>query len=106
MEKKLRDVVNLLEDKHAKDIEIFEMGAKHPLYDTVVIASVEVDRNLDAIISEFKEKEKNNLFEVKNFDIKNREWVIIDLYDIIVHIFVREARQFYSLEEVMAKYVS
>lgn len=106
MEKKLRDVVNLLEDKHAKDIEIFEMGAKHPLYDTVVIASVDVDRNMDAIISEFKEKEKNNLFEVKNFDIKNREWVIIDLYDIIVHIFVREARQFYSLEEVMAKYVN
>lgn len=105
MEQKLRDVLNLLEDKHAKDIEVFEMGAKHPLYDSVVIASVDVDRNLDAIINEFKAKEKDGFLEVKNFDDKNREWVIIDLYDIIVHIFVREARQYYSLEEVLAKYV-
>ena len=31
---------------------------------------------------------------------KNAEWIIIDFVDIVVHIFYRERREFYALEEL------
>jgi ribosome-associated protein len=31
---------------------------------------------------------------------KNSEWIIIDFVDIVVHIFYREKREFYALEEL------
>ncbi|MDF9866683.1 ribosome-associated protein [Bacilli bacterium PM5-3] len=105
MEKKVKVIANLLDDKHAKDIEIFEVGASHPLFDTVIVASVDVQRNLDAIINEIKKEEKDGKFEVKQYDINNKEWVLIDFYDILVHVFVKETREYYDIDSILEEYV-
>ena len=104
MDDKVKKVANLLDDKMAKNIEIYELGSKHPLFDNVIIASVDVKRNLDAIISEIKKGEKDNEFEVKNYDTNNNEWVIIDFYDLIVHVFINDAREYYNLDEILENY--
>lgn len=106
MENKVRLIGNLLSDKHAKDIEVFELGAKHPLFDNVIVASVDVSRNLEAIISEFKKYEKEEGLEVKHYDLNNNEWILIDCYDLLVHVFVSDARSFYDLDSLLNEYAN
>lgn len=106
MENNVKLIANLLEDKHAKDIEIFELGSAHPLFDTVIIASVDVEKNFNAIIGEFKEAEKEGKITVKNYDLKNKQWVIIDLYEVVVHIFLGQTREEYNLERLLEEYVT
>lgn len=105
MKDKVKLVANLLEDKHAKDILVYELDATHPLFDDVIVASVDVKRNLDTIINEFKKAEKEGKIEVKAYDTASNEWVIIDLYDLLVHIFVKESREFYDVESILERYV-
>jgi len=105
MEEKVRVLANLLDDKQAKDIEVFEMGATHPMFDTILVASVDVERNLDAIINEIKKEEKEGKLEVKQYDINNKEWILIDFYDVLVHVFVKESRQYYDIDSILEEYV-
>ena len=105
MEDKVRVLANLLDDKQAKDIEIFEVGKAHPMFDTVLVASVDVQRNLEAIINEVKKSEKEELFEVKQYDIDNKEWILIDFYDVLVHVFVKESREYYDIDSILDEYV-
>jgi ribosome-associated protein len=45
-----------------------------------------------------KKCEENN-FEIHHFeDDSEGRWILIDLFDVILHIFVDEAREFYNLE--------
>ncbi|MEG0283916.1 MAG: ribosome silencing factor [Erysipelotrichales bacterium] len=105
MNEVVRSMANLLEDKHAKDIEIFEVGAAHPMFDNVIVASVDVSRNLEAIISEVKKFEKEGKIDVKAYDVNNKEWVLIDLYDVMIHVMVKDARHHYDLDSILAEYV-
>ncbi|WP_423364352.1 ribosome silencing factor [Mycoplasma sp. P36-A1] len=105
MKDNVRFIANLLENKHAKNIEVYEVGAEHPLFDTVVVASVDVKRNLDTIVNEVKKAEKENEIEVKAYDTASKEWVIIDCYDMLIHIFVKESREFYDVDSILERYV-
>lgn len=104
MEQKVRVIANLLDDKQAEDIEIYDLDASHPMFDTVIVASVAVARNLDAIINEIKKKEKEDKIEVKSYDVDNKEWILIDLYDILVHVFIRESRAHYDIDSLLKMY--
>lgn len=104
MNENLRNILNLIDDKHAKDIEIYEVGSQHPMFDTVIVASVDVVRNMDAILGEIKKQEKEGLIEVKSVESNNKEWVVVDFYDTLLHVFVKETRQFYDLDTLLAKY--
>lgn len=104
MQEKVRLIANLLDDKQAEDIEIYDLDSTHPMFDTVIVASVAVSRNLDAIINEIKKKEKEGLFEVKAYDIENKEWILIDLFDVLVHVFIRESRAHYDIDSILKMY--
>jgi ribosome-associated protein len=101
---KTRMMGNLLDDKLAEDIEVFELDGKHPEFDEVIVASVQVSRNLEGIINEIKKYEKEGKIEVKSYDIKNKEWILIDCYDLLIHVFVKEARAFYDLDSLLRNY--
>jgi ribosome-associated protein len=34
--------------------------------------------------------------------VENSEWIILDYFDVVVHIFQKQAREFYKLEELWA----
>ncbi len=45
-------------------------------------------------------KKKSGEYPMKTEGMQNAEWVLIDYFDIIVHVFHREQRHFYQLEEL------
>ena len=46
------------------------------------------------------EAEKHGLRPYHTEGMKNSEWIIIDFVDVVVHVFYREKRDFYALEDL------
>lgn len=91
-------VVELLEDKKAQDIVVISVEGKSPLADYFVIATASSTTQMNALSSHL-EKELRS-------DLKHREgkeqggWMLLDFKDVVVHIFSKEMRDYYSLERV------
>ena len=60
-------------------------------------SDVHVRALADAVIEGLK-SEGQPPYQVEGYDV--RKWVLIDFFDIVVHIFQQESRQFYGLERL------
>lgn len=96
-------IVKGMQDKKALDIVVMDLRkVKNAVADFFVVCSGGSDRQLDAIASGVDEevfktlKENPWHSEGKN----NKEWVLIDYIDVVVHIFQKEKREFFALERL------
>ncbi|WP_423189682.1 ribosome silencing factor [Alkalibacterium sp. f15] len=97
----LEYVVKAADSKKAEDILALDMKDVSLLADYFVILHANNDRQLNAIsLSILEAAEKNNQ-EVKRVEGKdNAQWILIDLGDVIVHLFKQEDRELYKLERL------
>ena len=71
------------------------------LEDYFVICSGNSERQINAIIDEVIDKEEENQVSVRRVEGKDGgKWVLIDLGDVIVHVFSASERAFYNLEKL------
>ncbi len=97
----LKLIYNALEDKKANDIRIIDISDISTMGDYFVVADGSNRNQLQALCDSVEE-----CMHKANITLKNREgnaiggWILLDYYDIIVHIFVDEQRSFYDLEHI------
>ncbi len=66
-----------------------------------MICSGNTDRRINAIVDEVVEQAYKNQMDVKRVEGKDAsKWVLIDLGDVIVHVFNQSEREFYQLEKL------
>ena len=66
-----------------------------------MICSGNTDRRINAIVDEVVEQAYKNQVDVKRVEGKEAsKWVLIDLGDVIVHVFNQSEREFYQLEKL------
>lgn len=66
-----------------------------------MICSGNTDRRINAIVDEVVEQAYKNQMDVKRVEGKEAsKWVLIDLGDVIVHVFNQNEREFYQLEKL------
>lgn len=71
------------------------------LADYFVICSANSERQINAIVDEVLDQEEEAGVEVKRVEGKDgAKWVLIDLGDVIVHVFSTSERSFYNLEKL------
>lgn len=71
------------------------------LADYFVICSGNSERQINAIVDEILEKESEQQVGVKRVEGKDGgKWVLIDLNDVIIHVFSGSERAFYNLEKL------
>ena len=71
------------------------------LADYFVICSGNSERQINAIIDEVIDKEEENQVSVRRVEGKDGgKWVLIDLGDVIVHVFSVSECAFYNLEKL------
>ncbi|MFD2785390.1 ribosome silencing factor [Hymenobacter rubripertinctus] len=101
---KLADVVvRGMQEKKASDIVVLNLKElKNAVADYFVICSASSDTQIEAIARSVEEEVEKltgqNPWQTEGR--MNREWVLLDYVDVVVHVFLRDRRKFYSLEEL------
>ncbi|MBU3661714.1 MAG: ribosome silencing factor [Bacteroidetes bacterium] len=90
-------------EKKAESIRILDMrkiaGASADFF---VISSASNDKQVEAIAKSLEEVVKKNLNEnpLHREGFENLEWVLIDYFNVVAHVFVDEKRSFYGIEQL------
>ena len=89
-------LAKLIDEKKGYDIIIFDLRGLSPITDFFVICSGLSDvhnRNIaDTLINHEKP------YHIEGFEAGH--WVLLDFVDVIVHVFLKETRDFYGLERL------
>ena len=97
----LKDIIVSTLDTHkAENITVIDLKNKSDIADFMIIATGRSNKHV-ASSAEFvieQIKNKGNKFLVEGMD--NSDWVLIDALDILVHIFNKEKRELYALEQL------
>ena len=98
---KQRVVVEALEDVKGRDIIVFNTARLPSMFERVVIASGESNRQVKALADRVQERVRELGARVYGVEGESSgEWVLVDLGDIVVHIMHPTVRSFYNLEEI------
>lgn len=102
--KKILDfVLKAISDRHGEDTEAYDMQGVSILTDYYVATSAGSNRQLHAIANAIvDEAHENNYTDYRIEGSRDSNWLLIDLGDVVVNIFTREAREFYNLEKLWA----
>ncbi len=92
-----------IQEKKGSDIVILDLtNIGNTVADFFIICTGTSDTQLDAI-SESVEKEVYEALSERPWHregIRNKEWILLDFVNVVVHIFKNDVREFYGLEEL------
>ena len=93
--------VRAAEDKKAQDITVLDLRNAHGFTDYFVICSGNNARQIHAIadaVTDALAATGSKPAHIEGYD--RSEWVLVDYFDFIVHVFSPETRAFYGLERL------
>ena len=96
-------VVKGMQEKKASSIVVMNLKkVKNAVADYFIICSGNSDTQIDAIADSVEEEiyklSKQNPWQREGRE--NKEWVLIDYVDVVAHVFRKDRRDFYALEEL------
>jgi ribosome-associated protein len=97
----LQIAVKAADDKRAEEILALNMKGISLIADYFIICHGNSDRQVQAIADEMKEKAEENGYHVKRMEgFDEARWILIDMGDVIAHVFHRDERSYYNLERL------
>lgn len=97
----LATVVKAADSKRAGDIVALDVSQVSLMADYFVITDANSIRQVQAIADAVVEEAHKNNITVKSVEGKQAaSWVLVDLGDVIVHIFQSDQRSYYNLEKL------
>lgn len=96
----LKLIEKTLDDNKAENIVTIDLKGKTSIANYMVIASGTSNRHVAALADKLKYTLKQNGYNTTSEGEEKANWVLIDAFDVIVHIFCPEVRDFYNLEKM------
>lgn len=100
VEKILQLVKNSLDDGKAEDVIVIDLEGKSSIASYMIVASGNSNRHVASLAENLQLKLKENGCLSIAEGLEKADWVLVDAYDVIIHIFRPEVREFYSLEKM------
>ena len=95
-ESRAKTLARLIDEKKGEEIIIFDLKGLSPITDYFVIANGLSDIHIRTIANYLMEYEKPHHVE----GLEAASWALLDFFDVIVHLFLKETREFYGLERL------
>ncbi|WP_407887609.1 ribosome silencing factor [Levilactobacillus sp. N40-8-2] len=97
----LEIAVKAAESKRAEDMTALDMRKVSLMADYFLIVDANSGRQVQAIVDEVEDQVSASGVTIKDVEGKNSaNWILIDLGDVIVHVFQKEQRSHYNLEKL------
>jgi ribosome-associated protein len=97
-------VAEIASDKKAIDIRVIDLRGIVSYTDFFVICSGNTERQAkaihDGIYEELKNRSSERLLPRRTEGDREARWILLDYWDVVVHIFTPDAREYYRLENL------
>ena len=96
-----RAIETFLDNKKGRDIKVLHVEDVTSIADYFVVCTATSNTHVKALSGEVEyqlERRGVNAYHVEGRD--NNSWVVLDYCNVLVHIFNREAREFYNLDKL------
>ncbi|MCM3716900.1 ribosome silencing factor [Fictibacillus phosphorivorans] len=94
-------VVKTADDKRAENITVLDMEGISLVADYFVICHGNSEKQVQAISKELKDVALENNIQLRRMEgYDHARWVLIDLGNVVVHVFHRDDRGYYNLEKL------
>ena len=96
-------IVDAIQDTKGEDIMIFDLtGIENSVAETFIICSGNSNTQVSALAGNIEKKVRNELHK-RPWHVEGSEnalWVLVDYVSVVVHIFQKEVREYYEIEEL------
>lgn len=90
---------NAMDDKQADGLVVIDFRKQSPFVDYFIIGTAKNQRMAKSIIENVETKAIENGYEVNHSYVeKESKWLLIDLGEVVCHVFYDGERQLYNLE--------
>ena len=97
-------IIESLEKAVVNDVRIYDMKSKTPFFDYTIICSVNTARQGAAAVDYIRDDAAKLGLWVRGYNSSpDSGWFLVDLNEIVIHIFVGEERIRYNLDEMYAR---
>ena len=95
-------IARVIDDKQGEEIIVLPVGEVLGITEYFVVTSASNGRLVRAITDEIlgSVREATGRGPLRSEGTREQQWVLIDYGDVVVHIFVDEARRFYEIERL------
>ncbi|HAI81208.1 MAG TPA: ribosome silencing factor [Chryseobacterium sp.] len=96
-------IVEAIQDTKGEDIMIFDLSTiENSVAQTFIICTGNSNTQVSAISGNIQKKVRNDLHD-RPWHVEGTEnslWVLLDYVSVVVHVFQRETRAYYDIEEL------
>ena len=94
-------IVRLLDDKKAHDIQVLDIHDLTTIADYFIIATGNSTTQVQALCDHVEEELlKQGIRHTNKEGYRTASWILLGYGDIIIHLFLNETREFYKLDHV------
>ncbi|MCD8479897.1 MAG: ribosome silencing factor [Candidatus Cloacimonetes bacterium] len=101
---KYQAIIEWLTEKKAENIRTYEVQGKTDYTDVIVVCEGNADLHNKAIANHLIDMAKEHKLGVLSKEgVESAQWILIDLGDVVVHIFLPHTRDHYKIDELFEK---
>lgn len=98
-EEKAQLVAQWLDAKQGEDIVIMDVAELSSVTNMTIVVSARGAKHAKALAENILDRASEDKIEFLSMEgHKSGEWVLVDLNDVLIHVFLSELREFYNIE--------
>jgi ribosome-associated protein len=103
-ERLAKELMAVLEDRKGVNIELMDLRERSTFTDFFLVVTGTSTTHVSSLAEEVDRfANQNNVQIIGSEGTRESQWVLVDLGDVIVHVFLAEARDLYSLDKLWSQ---
>jgi len=97
----LKKIIETINKVNVKNIKIYKTEKITPFYDYAIIATASSSRQLKATVEHIKKESSKENYTIRSIEgVSGGTWVLIDLNEVLINVFLSEEREKYALDKM------